>query len=229
MSYNIFHKAISLSFLLCTLFFINTSSAQEKKASKIGWFISPEIGGIFHGDHLGLTVGASLGIKLFNDHLKLGIQGYGRPGPINAQEFFIEASDGQTYKGNSTLRLRADHGFFGLFLAPSFSIKKIQLDFPVTVGMLGGGFYFTGDDRKTPDGDRVSVWENKLMDGRDAGFGLGVDIGARVFFPLKNEHISLGAGLHYTIAPTWETYYDPTGNFYNNRLRFSLVVLFESK
>ena len=222
-------RSIVLSLCLFLLLFGKNSFAQAEQSSRIGWLISPEVGGIFHEDHVGLTIGGAFGLKLFKDHLKVGIQAYGRSGPINGQEFFVEASDGQVYKGSSTLRLRADHTAFGGFLAPSFTLKRLHFDFPIAAGMLGGGFYLTGEDRVTPDGARVSVWENKLMDERDAGFGTWIEFGARVFFPLKNEHISLGAGLHYTLAPGWETYYDPDGRLYNNRLRFSLVVLFESK
>lgn len=223
-------RPFTFSLIFSFLFYTASIVAQDATPkAKVGWFVSPEVGGIFHPDHVGLTVGASMGVKLFKDHLKVGIQAYSRSGPINGQEFFVEASNGQVYRGSSTLRLRADHASFGVFLAPGFSIKKVQLDFPIAAGILGAGFYFTGDDRKTPDGARVSVWEDKLMDGRDAGFSPWIEFGARVFFPLKNEHIALGAGLHYTLAPGWSSYYDPVGNFYNNNLRFSLIVQFESK
>ena len=202
---------------------------QDKKRPAIGWFVAPEVGGIFHSDHLGRTVGASLGIKLFNDHLKIGIQGYGRSGPINPDEFLVEASGGQTYKGSSTLRLRADHGVVGLFIAPTLRLKKIQLDLPIGLGQLGAGFYLNGTDRETPDGRRVSAWENQLMDGRDAGFAGWIEVGARALIPLNSDHLSLGVGLHYTWAPGWQTYYNPDGSFYNNRLRLSIVVQFESQ
>ena len=219
----------NISIIIILVFIVNQVFSQQFGKSKIGWFISPEIGGIFHGDHLGKTVGASLGIKAFNDRLKIGIIGYGRSGPINSQEFFIEASGGQSYKGGSTLKLRADHGVIGLLIAPTFKIDKFQIDLPIGLGQIAAGYYLTGDDRNTPDGRRVSEWENQLMDERDAGAGSWLEFGTRVFFPLKNEHILLGAGLHYTLAPGWETYYNPDGDFYNNKFRFSLVMSFESK
>ena len=214
-------------FIILTLTF-SISIARAQK-SKLGWFISPEIGGIFHGDHIGNTVGASLGIKLFNDHLKIGIQGYGRSGPINAKEYVVEASGGQSYKGSTQLKLRADHGVVGLFIAPSFNIHKLHVDLPIAIGQFGAGYYFTGEDRDTPDGRRVSEWENELMDERDAAVGGWIEFGSRIFFPLKHENLSLGVGLHYTLAPGWETYVDPEGDMYNNRLRFSLILNFESK
>ena len=67
------------------------------------------------------------------------------------------------------------------------------------------------------------------MDGMDAGFSSWFEFGTRVFMPLKNDHFSIGAGLHYTIAPQWSTYADPNGSLYNNRLRFSVVFNFESR
>lgn len=57
---------------------------QAQNSPKVGWYINPESGLIFHPDHAGLTLGGSFGFKLFKDHLKLGWQAYGRPGPLNA-------------------------------------------------------------------------------------------------------------------------------------------------
>lgn len=208
---------------------LDAQSEAETKKRKVGWFISPEVGGIFHGDHLGRTMGTSFGIKLFKNRLKAGVQFYNRSGPINPTEFTIEASGGQTYKGSSTLTLRADHGASGIFIAPTFNIGNVSIDVPIAFGTVGAGFYFTGEDRNTPDGRRVSEWENQLMDEMDAGVGSWLEVGTRVFIPTKNEHVSFGAGLHYTMTPGWETYVSPDGGFYNNRLRFSFVVNFESK
>ncbi len=206
----------------CSLF------AQSTSSSSIGWFITPEVGAIFHEDHLGRTVGASMGLKLWKDRLKVGLQVYGRPGPINPTIFMVPTSDGQVYRGSTTLRLRADHGAFGLLVAPSFDLGKWKLDIPLNFGSVGGGFYLFGEDRETPDGRRVSEWENELMDGRDAGFGTWLEFGVRAFVPLKTPGISIGAGLHYTMTPGWETYLDPNGDLYNNRLRLSILIHFES-
>lgn len=205
------------------------SLSAPATARKIGWFISPEVGGILHNDHLGKTVGASLGISVWKHRLKIGIHSYGRSGPINGKTFQIEASDGQVYKGSSTLTLRADHGAFGLLLAPSFQLGNWEMDVPLMLGMVGGGFYLFGADRETPDGRRVSEWENQLMGEEDAGFGNLIEFGLRAFAPLKTKGISLGAGLHYTLTPGWTSYYDPSGDFYNNKLRFSLVLHFAGK
>jgi hypothetical protein len=208
---------------------ILTIKAQEvSKSNKIGWFITPEIGAMFLEDHIGNAVGASFGIKVWKDRLKIGINAYGRSGPINPKTFTVEAYNGQTYKGNRTLRLRADYGTLGLMIAPTFNIKKMQIDVPISYGMAGGGFYLVGEDRKTPDGARVSEWENKLMNGEDAASGSWLEFGVRGFFPTKIKGIQVGAGVHYSMVQGWKTYYDPSGEFYNNKFRASMFVNFGS-
>jgi len=212
---------------ICMLTSIHSFS-QNDEGRKLGWFVSPEIGAIIHSDHLGKTFGGALGVKLLKGHLKAGFQFYGRPGPINAKEFLVPASDGQIYRGSNTLTLRADHGTAGLYLAPVVQLKKVKLEFPIGLGQMGAGYYLTGEDRDTPDGDRVSVWENKLMDERDAGFSTWYEFGSRLFVPMPNQNISLGFGVHYSLAPGWEAYADPTGDLYNNRIRLAFIVSFES-
>lgn len=204
-------------------------AAPSTTPRKMGWFLTPEVGAIFHGDHLGKTLGAALGISIWKHRLKVGFHIYGRPGPINGQTFQVEAANGQTYKGNSTLTLRGDHGAFGLLLAPTFSLGNWEFDIPITLGNLGGGFYLFGKDRETPDGARVSEWENKLMDSADADFSNFMEFGLRAFAPLKTKGMRIGAGLHYTLAPDWTTYYDPSGELYHNKLRLSLLVHFAGK
>lgn len=206
-----------------------TIKAQDvPKSNNIGWFITPEISALFLDDHVGNAVGASFGIKVWKDRLKIGINAYGRSGPINPKTFTLEAYNGQTYKGNSTLRLRADYVTLGLMIAPTFNIKKVQVDVPISYGMAGGGFYLVGEDRKTPDGARVSEWENKLMNGEDAAQGSWLEFGVRGFFPTKIKGIQFGAGVNYSMVQGWKTYYDPSGEFYNNKLRASFFINFGS-
>lgn len=206
-----------------------TIKAQDvPKSNNIGWFITPEISAMFLDDHVGNAVGASFGIKVWKDRLKIGINAYGRSGPINPKTFTLEAYNGQTYKGSSTLRLRADYGTLGLMIAPTFNIKKVQIDVPISYGMAGGGFYLVGEDRKTPDGARVSEWENKLMNGEDAAQGSWLEFGVRGFFPTKIKGIQFGAGVHYSMVQGWKTYYDPSGEFYNNKFRASMFINFGS-
>lgn len=201
---------------------------QKAKPAKVGWFVTPEVGTMFLGNHIGKTVGTSLGVKIWKNRLKVGAFVYGRSGPINGATFATTLPEGTTYKGQSRLNLRADHGMFGLLIAPMFRLKAIEVDVPIMIGMLGAGFYLAGDDRETPDGARVSEWENKLFAGGDAAFVNAMDVGLRAFIPTKIKGVRVGVGLHYSRAPGLETYYDPAGDFYNNRLRASLSVNFSS-
>ena len=215
--------------LIVALSAVFTTNAQDvPKSNQIGWFITPEVGLMFLEDHVGNSVGASFGMKLWKNRLKIGINAYGRSGPINPKTFTVEAYNGQSYKGSSTLTLRADYGTIGLMIAPTFKVKNVEIDVPVSYGMGGGGFYLVGDDRITPDGARVSEWENKLMNGEDAASGSWMEFGIRGFFPSKINGIQVGAGVHYSIVQGWKTYYDPSGEFYNNKLRASLFVNFGS-
>ncbi len=214
--------------LFVVLFASVVNAQNTPKPKKIGWFLTPEVGTMFLDNHVGRTVGASFGVKVLKNRLKIGIHGYGRSGPINPETFTVKAYNGLSYKGNSTLTLRADWGTVGVLVAPTFKIKNVEIDVPVSYGMGIGGFYLFGDDRKTPNGDRVSVWEDKLMNGEDASAGSWLEFGTRVFFPTKIKGVQIGAGVHYTMVSGWKTFYDPSGDFYNNKLRASLFVNFGS-
>jgi hypothetical protein len=128
------------------------------------------------------------------------------------------------------VNLRADHGSFGLFIAPGFRLpgSKIEVDVPLMLGMLGGGFYLSGSDRNTPDRRRVSEWENELFEGKDAGFAPTIEAGLRALISTRNPGIKWGVGLHYITTQGWQTYYNLSGDFYNNKLRASLFVQFGS-
>lgn len=206
--------------------------AQEKIERRgIGWYITPEYSTMFLKDHVGNAVGFSMGIKLLKDHLKIGYFNYGRSGPINAKTFPTQLPEEKTYKGKSTVDLRADHGAFGLMVAPSFFIPNtnVEIDVPVYYGMVGAGFYLAGEDRKTPDNRRVSEWENDLFEGEDAAFTSLLEVGVRAFFPTGLNGLRVGAGLHYTTVQDWTTYVDTSNDFYNNKFRASVFVDFSSR
>ncbi|MBC7866806.1 MAG: hypothetical protein H7X88_04660, partial [Gloeobacteraceae cyanobacterium ES-bin-316] len=196
----------------------------------LSWYVTPELSTLFLDNHLGKAVGISFGLNFFNDHFKVGVFNYGRSGPINSKTFKTTLPTGTTYKGKQSIDLRADHGAFGVMLAPAFRLPKsgIEIDFPIYIGSIGAGFYLAGDDRKTPDGRKVSEWENELFGGKDAAFAGMMEYGARVFFPTKLNGLKWGLGLHYSTVQDWETYADPTGDFYNNKLRASFFVNFGS-
>lgn len=204
-------KSFILFISICSLYFTTTAQTESRN---IRWFVNPEFSLMIHGDHLGNTVGFQTGISVLNDHLQIGFFGYGRSGPINPQEYQVLLPAGETYKGQSEVSVRADHGVFGLMIAPQFQLgEDWKVDIPLYVGQMGAGYYLFGDNRITPDGRRVSEWENELMGGVDAGFSLHYEAGIRLKRSV-GAHADLMLGLHYALAPGWETFVGGTG-FYN--------------
>lgn len=200
------------------------------KSRKIGWYITGEYSTLFLDSHVGNAVGFSAGVTLFSDHLKIGFFNYGRSGPINSTTFITALPEGVSYKGRTSLELRADHGAFGLMIAPSFNLpnSKMQIDIPIYIGSVAAGFYLAGEDRTTPDGRRVSEWEDELFQGEDANFAGMTEIGVRLLIPSKLNRLKYGIGMHYTTTQDWSTYADPSGDFYNNKLRASFFIQFGS-
>jgi hypothetical protein len=221
-------KKIFLAILIIATTSNAFSQETASKPPKTGWFITPEVGGMFLESHVGKSVGFSFGFKFWKERIKVGFLSYGRSGPINDATFPTTFYNNQTYKGKTSANLRADWGTFALMVAPTFKIKKVEIDVPISFGGGAGGFYLHGDDRKTPDGDRVSVWEDKLFNGEDAALGALTEFGVRAFFPTKIKGLQFGAGVHYTMISGWKTLVDPKGDFYNNKLRASLFVNFGS-
>ncbi|MEZ4376389.1 MAG: hypothetical protein R3B07_36625 [Polyangiaceae bacterium] len=164
-----------------------------------GWRVGGQGGHLNHGPAVEVGV-------LLTPHLKLGIASHTRPGPLNPKTFTVTPSDGQTYKGQSQLTLKSDGAFVGLLVAPSVDLTdQLELEVPVSVGQAAYGFYLFGDDRKTPDGRRVSKWEDELQDGKDSGFALGVDAGVRLAQRIQ-PWMRVVVGAHYTQLFGYDAY-----------------------
>ena len=148
-------------------------------------------------DHLSHGPSFEAGVRL--GRLKLGIAGFARPGPINPKTFATTPANGLMYRGKSQLDLRSDGAFIGALIAPVFDVGDLlSIEMPVTVGQSAFGFYLSGQDRETPDGRRVSDWENELLDGRDSSIGIGVDGGLRASVALtRSKWIAASASVHY--------------------------------
>lgn len=211
---------LHIVFALC----LRSAAIAQDHSPAVGWFFAPEYSAMLHGDHLGHAPGFQAGIRVLQSRLHIGFFYYGRSGPINGQTFPLPLAAGQTYKGQTELLVRADQGVFGLLVAPQFGLgENWTLDIPLMVGQMGAGYYLFGDNRNTPDGRRVSVWENELMNGVDAGFSLHVEGGVRIKRRIA-ESAEVYMGLHYAVAPGWETFVGGT-DFYNVP-RISLGVVF---
>lgn len=148
------------------------------------------------------------GVRLFSGWLRLGIGGYNRPGPLNPKTFDVESSNGVSYNGSETLSLKSDGGVVGLLIGTNIPMTSwLAIDIPVIVGQAAFGFYLAGEDRETPDGRRVSEWENEMQDARDASFALGVDAGLRAQFTVASiPWLRPAVGVHYLMTPGYNAY-----------------------
>lgn len=159
-------------------------------------------------DHLSHGPGFQVGALLF-DHLKVGIAGFARPGPINPAEFDVQLNNGQSYRGKTTLNMRSDGSVVGITLAPRFRMPGaawLDVELPLLVGYGAFGFYLQGNDRDTPDGRRVSEWEDELLKGADSAAGLAVDAGLRLSVQTAQRWLRPYVGVHHT----WLVGYDAT-------------------
>ena len=175
--------------------------APSSSPRRLGLFVGADWRALYVPNKPAHGPSVEAGVILFGGHLKVGIGATARPGPINPATFEVEAADGQTYRGSSRLRLRSDGATVGLIVAPTFDLpgtERLRVEIPVLVGQAAYGFYLTGKDRQTPDGRRVSAWENQLLDGRDSSAGLGVDVGLRLAWKLAGTPwLRPYVGVHY--------------------------------
>jgi hypothetical protein len=168
----------------------------------VGWRALSIGGHASHGPEF------AAGVRLLGGWLRLGIGGYNRPGPLNPTEFEVETSNGVSYRGSETLSLKSDGGVVGLLVGTQIPVTEwLALDIPIIVGQAAFGFYLAGDDRNTPDGRRVSAWENEMQDGRDASFAIGVDAGLRAQFTIASvPWLKPTVGVHYLVTPGYDAY-----------------------
>jgi len=149
------------------------------------------------------------GVTFANGLIRLGIGSIARPGPLNPATFDVTLPDGTTYRDQSTLSLRSDGAALGLHVGLAFEVPGVPwlaVTLPVTVGFGGFGFYLHGEDRKTPDGARVSEWENRLFDGKDSSLGLVIDAGLRFSAVIPDvPWLRPYVAVHYTTLPGFET------------------------
>lgn len=149
------------------------------------------------------------GVSLLRDHLRIGFGSLARPGPFNPATFEVELEEGTQYRGQSTVSLRNDGMMGGVHLSystPLPFLRGFALQVPLTLGYGGFGYYLTGDDRDTPDGRRVSEWEDELFDNKDAYIGFVLDAALRLRYQSRAlPWLMPYAGVGFTIVPGFET------------------------
>jgi len=194
--------------LALALALVTPAAAAQERPRGASFFAGFDWRAMYLADMPAHGFGVQAGALLANGHLKVGVYGFFRPGPINPATVTVTAAGGQSYRGSRQLTLRSDGAFIGVFVAPVIPLgESLVLEFPVAVGMSGFGFYLSGADRDTPDGRRVSAWENELMDGRDASFALGVEAGVRLGFRVRGAAGVLPyVGLHGHHAFGYDAY-----------------------
>jgi len=223
-------KTIILALLLASASSIAISQeTTQTESQSMGFYFQPEYSAMILNDHVGNAVGFGLGITTKNKKWDFGIRYYGRSGPINPKEYELVLPAGEAYKGKSSIMLGHDHGFLGLEAAYNLRFKndRLMIRIPVSFGQFGAGFYLRGDDRFTPDGERTSVWEDKLQGGEDAGFGFCSEFGAQFIYQLsaKNKHIHIMMGATYLNTYGYESFLGGK-DFYNNKVRASVGFRF---
>lgn len=199
---------LSLGLLAGTLMTASVAWAAEPETKgAVGAFVDLEWRGFAIGGHLSHGPAFAAGVSLLGDHLRLGIAGLGRPGPWNPATFDVNVPNGETYRGKRTLSLRSDGGMSGVHVALAFPLaEQLSLTVPATIGYGGFGFYLHGEDRKTPDGRRVSEWENELFGGKDSYLGIVFDAGLRLHWrPESTPWLRPYLAGYYTAVPNYET------------------------
>jgi hypothetical protein len=183
--------------------------APPEQPVRVGGFIDVEWRVMGIGGHVSHGPAFSAGVSFADGRLRIGLAGFGRPGPWNPATFDVTLADGETYRGQSTLSLRSDGSMLGLHIAGAFEAKRIPwlaVSIPLTVGYGGFGFYLHDADRNTPDGRLVSEWENELFDGRDSHLGVVIDMGIRLGLVLrKTRYVRPYIGLMLTVVPGFDT------------------------
>jgi hypothetical protein len=184
-------------------------SGAESDSVLIGGFVDLEWRAMWIGGHSSHGPGFAAGVTFWDGFLRVGLAGVGRPGPMNPATFDVQLGAGQEYKGQSQLSLRSDGAFMGGHLGLAFEIPHaewLSIAIPVTLGFGGFGFYLTGSDRETPDGARVSEWEDKLFADKDSYLGFVVDVGLRLGVEVPGATwLRPYVGVYYTAVPGFET------------------------
>jgi len=200
-------KVFKIVIIAFVVLISNQLFGQEQK-DKLGFYFQPEYSAMFLEGHIGNAVGFGIGITTKNKKWDVGLRYYGRSGPINLHQEY-------------------DHGYLGIEVAYNLELnnERIQLRFPVSFGQFGAGFYLKDEDRITPDGRRVNVWEDELQGGTDAGFALATEFGAHFIYQIipNNEHIHLALGVNYMNSYGYESFLGGK-DFYNNKLRTSFGI-----
>lgn len=200
-------RAFGLCLVLLGTGISSAHAAEAEAKPAVGGFVDLEWRVMGLGGHVSHGPGFAAGVTLWDGRLRLGVAGLGRPGPWNPAEFEVTLPAGETYRGKRVLSLRSDGAMSGVHVALALPLNhSLSLAVPATIGYGGFGFYLHGDDRQTPDGRRVSEWENELFGGKDSYLGLVVDAGLRLYWHLDDAPwLRPYVAGYYTTVPNFDT------------------------
>lgn len=200
-------KTIATLSVIACVYLAMPSQAAAQEEPKNSWFLSQGTRVITTFGQADVGMANEFGARF--RRVMVGLSTLYRPASWSSHRYEYQLDSGMTYKGQSSVELGSQYGFVGLFVAPSLPVpgtSRVAVDLPATVGMGFLGTPLMGDDRDTPDGRRVSEWENELTNGSDITFSLAVDVGVRVRLqPLDVPWLHLAAGMHYTMFPGYES------------------------
>ena len=198
-----------LALIACAFLPLAPAAADEgPRPTRVGAFLDLEWRAMGLAEHLSHGPAFAAGVSLLSDHLRIGLSGFGRPGPWNPHSFDVTLPEGQAYKGQERLSLRSDGGGIGLHLATFWRLGQSPLALSVFANALYGGFgfYLQGEDRQTPDGRRVSDWENELFGGKDSSIGLMLEGGVRLHWLVEGAAwLRPYVALLYSAVPGFDT------------------------
>lgn len=194
--------------LVASLVLAGGSTARAQDVP-VGGFVDLEWRVLGMGEHVSHGPAFAAGATFLDGALRLGIGGLSRPGPLNPQTFDVTLPSGTSYRGQEVLSLRSDGAMLGLHLAVAFEMPGapwLAVSIPLTVGYGGFGFYLHGADRETPDGARVSTWENALFEGRDSFLGVVLDGGVRLHVVIPEAPwLRPYVAIYYSGVPGYDT------------------------
>jgi hypothetical protein len=175
--------------------------APQVENNGVFFELSGRLLGTYGTSHPG--VAAAFGARIGG--LRLGIGFSFSPASFKDFRFELPLPEGQRYRDRDTLRLGAQEIFAGVRASWVFEVPGLDwldLEVPLLVGTYLLGTPMMDGDRDTPDGDRVSVWENRLLSEQDLNIGIGIDFGlvARVRPFREVPWLKIGMGFHYTVV-----------------------------
>lgn len=142
-------------------------------------------------------------------NLSFGIGSTYKPASWGPVRFDFEVPEDVDYGGRERLRVGAQFATIGLMVTPAVPMGRVDwlaLEFPLGMGVGILGTPLLGSDRVTPDGDRVSVWENRLTDGGDLSLAFAGELGVRARLrPAPVDWFHVVAGVQYIFFSRYES------------------------